>query len=58
MVDSIDTMVLMGLYELSNKSLTHVAKMTFDEVCPGTFPASYAPDHATTRTETSNSLKL
>ncbi|KIP12237.1 glycoside hydrolase family 47 protein [Phlebiopsis gigantea 11061_1 CR5-6] len=31
MVDGIDTMVLMGLYEFSNKSVAHVARMKFNE---------------------------
>ena len=32
MVDSIDTMLLMGLYEFSNRSLIHVAQLSFHEV--------------------------
>ena len=37
LVDGIDTMVLMGLYEFSNNSVAHVARMKFNEVRIGYF---------------------
>lgn len=58
MVDSIDTMILMGLDELVNKSLVHVAKMDFDQArCRTIYHASQSCSHDQCRTPTSNSLK-
>lgn len=32
LVDGLDTMILMGLDDLSNRSVEHVAKLTFEQV--------------------------
>lgn len=32
LVDGLDTMILMGLDDLSNRSVEHVAKLTFNKV--------------------------
>ena len=33
LVDSLDTMLIMDLDELANTAITHIAQLTFDEVC-------------------------
>ena len=38
LVDSLDTMIIMGLNDITNRSKRHVAQLTFDKVCRLTNP--------------------